>query len=100
MGAELKIELLQIREAPASISTEGKRKKTYPKGILTFFLNSKELILRLTGVGPETNNPLPQWEDSGVDIALQAINIPAHKQHIFEHLKVKAILLLDISVQI
>jgi hypothetical protein len=51
-------------------------------------------------VGPETNNPLPQWEDSGVDIALQAINIPAHKQHIFEHLKVKANLVLDISVQI
>ena len=31
----------------------------------------------------------PQWEESGVDIALQAINMPAHKQHIFEHLHVR-----------
>ena len=34
-----------------------------------------------------------QWEDSGVDMALKAINIPAHKQHIFEHLQVIANLL-------
>ena len=43
VGAELKIELLQIREAPASISTEGKRKKTYPKGILTSFFELESI---------------------------------------------------------
>lgn len=31
---------------------------------------------------------LPEWEDNAVDIALQAISSPSHKEHIFEHLHV------------
>lgn len=55
------------------------------------FLEGIEMISMTRSGEHVVENPLlrlTQWEESGVDIALQAINMPAHKQHVFEHLHV------------
>lgn len=74
-------------EAPGSISMEGKRKRTHPEGVGPQYVEMSNGSRSVDDLGEIQLLQIPQWEDSGVDMALQAINIPAHKQHIFEHLQ-------------